>query len=77
MRKIKQEIEEKKKEILALEKSNSMEGLVKSIEVSKVACERWTDNLFLVLKFIKSKTTIDPSELEKQFKILKDLDYLT
>ena len=44
-------------------------------EVCKSASDRWTDNLYLGMKFMKSKANMETSDIEKQFKIFKDLDY--
>lgn len=47
-------------------------------EVSKLVEElnNWTDNIFLVKAFVKDKLNMDPNQLDKEYGIPKDLDYM-
>ena len=43
----------------------------------KAACDRWTDNLFEVVSWMKKQNPgVRDEELEANFPVLKDLDYL-
>jgi len=46
-------------------------------KIAKDACNRWTDNLYLIMQWIQaSKPGLTQKELEKSFPIYKDLDYV-
>ena len=46
-------------------------------QVCKASCERWVDNLFQVSNWLrKSNPAISMEELENQFEVLLDLDYV-
>ena len=46
------------------------------LQVAKDAANRWTDNIFAVKAWCKNKFFIEESELDKQFDIDPELDYL-
>ena len=46
------------------------------IEESKEAANKWTDNLFQLKSWIKKKFPIDEKQIDKQFGIPEDLDYI-
>ena len=46
------------------------------IQIAKDAAERWTDNIFSICKFIKSKTSMKQSDILKQFGLPADFDYI-
>ena len=46
-------------------------------KICKDACDRWVDNLFQTSDWIKKKNpAITNQDLEKQFPILEELDYI-
>ena len=46
------------------------------LDTAKEAVERWTDNIFSIRKWIKEKTGMSEAEVNKQFGIPQDFDYL-
>lgn len=46
------------------------------LQVAKDAAERWTDNVFQICKFIKSKNSMKQSEILQKFEFPADFDYL-
>ena len=54
-----------------------MDEIKVTTKICKDACERWVDNLFTTSDWMKKKNPgITSAEMEKQFPILEDLDYV-
>lgn len=81
LQELKQLTEKHEKATIELEslKDNDPELLDKiasEIEESKEAANKWTDNLFQLKSWIKKKFPIDEKQIDKQFGIPEDLDYI-
>lgn len=53
-----------------------LEGLKKETNIAKEAVTRWTDNIFSVKHWCKSKFSIEEKEIDKVFGIPEDFDYV-
>ncbi|KAH3745798.1 meiotic nuclear division protein 1 [Pelomyxa schiedti] len=42
----------------------------------KEAADRWTDNIFTLKKFCADKWSMDPADIDRQFSLPTDLDYI-
>lgn len=51
--------------------------LESEISTAKDAANRWTDNVFSLKSWIKKKFPVDENQINKQFGIPEDLDYIT
>jgi len=49
---------------------------VTETKVSKEAANRWTDNLFTLKSWLKKKFPVPENQINKQFGIPEDLDYI-
>ena len=66
------------------EKLNSFQGCepqklekyTNSLQIAKDAAERWTDNVFAMVKLIKSKKSCPNHQIFQHFGLPKDFDYL-
>jgi len=81
LQELKQLTEEHEKAAIELEslKDNDpelLEKIASEIEESKEAANKWTDNLFQLKSWIKKKFPIDEKQIDKQFGIPEDLDYV-
>lgn len=49
----------------------------KAMKQSFDACNRWVDNLFILTAYIRKKNpSLSSAQLEQQFEVLQDLDYV-
>ena len=53
-----------------------LEGLKNETHIAKEAVTRWTDNIFSVKYWCKSKFSIEEKEIDKAFGIPEDFDYV-
>ena len=54
-----------------------LEEMKADTKMCKEACDRWVDNIFILQDFIKKQNPcVTNEDLEKNFPILKDLDYV-
>ena len=54
-----------------------LEKISTDTKIAKEASNRWTDNLYCILQWIQqSRPEASTSDLEKQFPIFKNLDYI-
>lgn len=54
-----------------------LDKICKDTKISKDAINRWTDNLYTIMQWIQnSRPEASASDLEKQFPVFKNLDYL-
>ncbi|XP_026466296.1 meiotic nuclear division protein 1 homolog isoform X2 [Ctenocephalides felis] len=54
----------------------AIELLVSETKLAKEATNRWTDNLFALKSYCKTKFFIEEAAINKQFGIPEDLDYI-
>lgn len=53
-----------------------LEKIASEIEEAKAGANKWTDNLFVLKSWIKRKFPVDERQIDKQFEIPEDLDYV-
>ena len=53
-----------------------LNGVKKVGDVAFEAANRWTDNLFQVKSWCRTKFNVEESQLNKQFNIPEDMDYI-
>uniref|UniRef100_F1L6K3 Meiotic nuclear division protein 1 homolog n=1 Tax=Ascaris suum TaxID=6253 RepID=F1L6K3_ASCSU len=61
---------------LALSGPEAIARINKSADEAKEAANRWTDNIFSIKKWCKTKFGIDEKTLNEQFDIPSDMDYV-
>ena len=49
---------------------------IDAIDIARDAAERWTDNIYAIIKFIKSKKSMTEAEILKYFGLPSDFDYI-
>lgn len=68
-----EELKERYKEIEKQLDQNNQEGdIVKTVN----ELNDWTDNLFLIRKYVQNNMKMDPKQLDKEFGIPKDMEYI-
>jgi len=53
-----------------------LDEIQSEISSTKDSANKWTDNLFVLKSWIKKKFPIEESQIDKQFEIPEDLDYI-